>query len=145
MKPIKFIKTGNVPVSANFINTQSVTVKPLIPMEKKPEQFKEKDRADVEKWLVFCAIATTMLETGTRALKNKGLIHDRNAIFDLVNSFKQLNKAFTGNPEFDSLQNEVDTFLFTFLNLSSEDQNRVVKFQESLINKNYKHEQKRKK
>lgn len=135
----KFLKTGKVPVSAQFINAQTNKA-PVMKPHKAPQTFKGKDREDVERWLIFCAIATTMLDTGTKGLKNKGVLHSRNAIFDLIASFKQLSDAFGENKEFLSLQNDVDNFIYTFLTLKPEEQNRVVKFQESIINKNYKNE-----
>lgn len=90
-----------MPVSASFINAAKVQAKPLIKPLTGPENYDEKDRDEVQKWLLFCAIGTTIVDTGTKMLKNKGLIHSRDGIFDMINAFKQLNKHFTGNDNFD--------------------------------------------
>ena len=129
-QPIK-----NMPISVSFINSAQVNQKPLINPLTGPQNYNEKDREEVEKWLSFCAIGTTMVDTGTKMLKNKGLIHSRDGVFDLITAFKQLNKHFTGNENFDQKELGIDDFVFTFLTSTEEQQQRVIKFQESLLRK----------
>lgn len=129
-QPIK-----NMPISVSFINSAQVNQKPLIKPLSGPQNYNEKDREEVEKWLSFCAIGTTMVDTGTKMLKNKGLIHSRDGVFDLITAFKQLNKHFTGNENFDQKELGIDDFVFTFLTSTEEQQQRVIKFQESLLRK----------
>ncbi|MBP1165086.1 putative DNA binding CopG/RHH family protein [Chryseobacterium sp. PvR013] len=128
-------RTGNVPVSVSFINTAQVQQKQLIKPLAGPQNYSEKDRDDVEKWLSFCAIGTTIIDTGTKMLKNKGLIHSRDGVFDLITAFKQLNKHFTGNENFDQKEIGIEDFVFTFLTSTEEQQQRVIKFQESVLRK----------
>ncbi|MEJ5105539.1 helix-turn-helix domain-containing protein [Chryseobacterium sp. MYb328] len=132
-KPIGFMPLA--PVSAQFINTKPVQAQPLIKPLKGPENYNDKDREVVEMWLSFTAIGTTIVDTGTKMLKNKGLIHSRDGIFDLINAFKQLNKHFTGNENFDKKEIGIEDFIFSFLTSTEEQQNRVIKFQESLFRK----------
>lgn len=132
-KPIGFMPLA--PISAQFINTKPVHAIPLIKPLRGPENYNEKDRESVEMWLSFTAIGTTMVDTGTKMLKNKGLIHSRDGIFDLINAFKQLNKHFTGNENFDKKEIGIEDFIFSFLTSTEEEQNRVIKFQESVLKK----------
>ncbi|MGU3377377.1 hypothetical protein [Chryseobacterium sp. M5A1_1a] len=125
----------NIPVSAAFTNTQKVQYKPLIRPLTGPENYDGKDCKEVELWLTFCAIGATIVDTGTKMLKNKGLIHSRDGIFDMVNAFKQLNKHFSGNENYDKKEIGIEDFIFTFLTGTEEQQNRVIKFQESLLKK----------
>ncbi|WP_312306486.1 hypothetical protein [Chryseobacterium sp.] len=106
---------SKMPVSASFINAAKIQAKPLIKPLTGPDNYDDKDRDEVQKWLVFCAIGTTIVDTGTKMLKNKGLIHSRDGIFDMINAFKQLNKHFTGNDNFDKKEIEIDDFIFNFL------------------------------
>jgi hypothetical protein len=123
------------PIATQFIETKKVEVKPLIKSLKGPKNYNEKDRAKVEHWLSFCAIGTQIVETGTKALSNMGLIHSRDGVFDLIMAFKQLNTYFTGNENYDAKERIIDDFVFTFLTCGEEKQNRTIKFLESLINK----------
>lgn len=127
---------SKMPISASFINAARVQAKPLIKPLSGPENYDNKDRESVEMWLSFCAIGTTIIDTGTKMLANKGLIHKRDGVFDLISAFKQLNKHFTGNEKFDKKEIGIEDFVFTFLTSSEEDQMRVVKFQESILKKN---------
>lgn len=126
---------SKMPVSASYINTAKIKAKPLIRPLSGPENYNEKDRDEVERWLAFCAIGTTIIDTGTKVLKNKGLIHSRDGIFDMITAFKQLNKHFSGNDSFDQKEIGIEDFVFTFLNSTEEQQRRVIKFQESLFRK----------
>lgn len=123
------------PISANFINTKKVEVKPFIKPLKGPHQYNDKDRDSVEKWLCYTSIGTQIVETGTKMLAHKGLLKGRDGVFDLITAFKQLNKHFTGNENYDRKELGIDDFIFSFLTLTDEQQIRVIKFQESLINK----------
>ena len=127
--------TQNKPLSANFLNVPKVNQKPLIKPLAGPQNYNDKDRDEVEKWLSFCAIGTTIIDTGTKMLRNKGLIHSRDGVFDLITAFKQLNKHFTGNEKFDKKEIGIEDFVFTFLTSTEEQQQRVIKFQESLLRK----------
>lgn len=126
---------NNMPISATFIQTRKVDPKPLIKPLSGPNNYNDKDREKVEHWLSFCAIGTQIVETGTKALSNMGLIHKRDGVFDLINAFKQLNKHFTGNDRYETKEMEIDNFLFTFLTLTEQEQHRVIKFQESILSK----------
>ncbi|GEM_PF-2419553 len=123
------------PISAQFIKTATVQTNPLIKPVKGPENYDGKDREAVEMWLSFCAIGTTIIDTGTKMLKNKGLIHSRDGVFDLITAFKQLNKHFTGNESFDQKEIGIEDFIFSFLTSTEEQQTRVVKFLESILRK----------
>ena len=68
-------------------------------------------------------------------LSHKGLINGRDGVFDLITAFKQLNKHFTGNENYDQKELGIDDFIFNFLTLDDEQQLRVIKFQESIMNK----------
>lgn len=124
-----------MPISAQFINTAKVEPKPLIKPTSGPDKYNEKNREEVERWLTYCAIGTQIIETGTKMLAHKKLIHGRDGVFDLIAAFKQLNKHFTGNENYDKKQLGIEDFVFTFLTLSEEKQNRVIKFQESILKK----------
>lgn len=126
---------NRVPVSAQFIQTKKVKVQPFIKPLKGPHQYNDKDRESVEQWLSYTAIGTQIVETGTKMLSHKGLIAGRDGVFDLITAFKQLNKHFTGNENYDQKEIGIDNFIFTFLTMTDEQQSRVIKFQESLINK----------
>lgn len=126
---------NRVPVSAQFIQTKKVDVKPFIKPLKGPHQYKEKDRESVEQWLSYTAIGTQIVETGTKMLSHKGLIAGRDGVFDLITAFKQLNKHFTGNENYDQKEMGIENFIFTFLTMTEEQQKRLIGFQESLINK----------
>lgn len=125
----------NKPISAHFINTMKVEPKPLIKPLAGPQNYSEKDRGEVENWLSFCAIGTQILETGTKMLAHKKLIHSRDGVFDLITAFKQLNKHFKGNENYDSKEMGIEDFIFSFLTGSDEHQKRVIKFQESILKK----------
>lgn len=123
------------PISAQFIQTKKVKFQPFIKPLKGPHQYNEKDRESVEQWLSYTAIGTQIVETGTKMLSHKGLIAGRDGVFDLITAFKQLNKHFTGNENYDQKEMGIENFIFTFLTMTEEQQSRVIKFQESLINK----------
>lgn len=126
---------NRLPVSAQFINTKKVEPKPYIKPLAGPQNYNEKDREVVERWLSYCAIGTQIVETGTKMLAHKGLLHGRDGVFDLITAFKQLNKHFTGNENYDRKEMGIDDFVFTFLTLTEEEQNRVIRFQETILNK----------
>lgn len=126
---------NRTPISVQFIQTKKVDVKPLIKPLKGPQNYNEKHRAQVEHWLSFCAIGTQIVETGTKALSNMGLIHSRDGVFDLITAFKQLNTHFTGNENYDAKERTIDDFIYLFLSMTDEQQMRVIKFQESILNK----------
>ncbi len=128
---------NRVPVSAQFIQTKKVEPKPYIKPLAGPQNYNDKDRKEVERWLTYCAIGTQIVETGTKMLAHKGLIHSREGVFDLITAFKQLNKHFTGNEEYDSKEMDFDNFIYTFLTMNEDQQRRTIKFQESLLNKKY--------
>ena len=124
------------PISANFITP--IPEKQLIKPVRTVESFDEKGKEDIEKWLAMATIATTILDTSTKMLSHKGVIHKRDAIFDLIKAFKQLRKHFSGNDNFDTKERELDDFFYTFLTSDEATQNRIIKFQESILNKSLK-------
>lgn len=125
------------PISAKFIHTKKVD--PLKEIIIKPvklvSEFDEKGRENIELWLSFCAIGTTILSTGTKMLSHLGVIHKRDAIHDLIAAFQGLRKHFSGNVNFDEKEKQIDDFMYQFLTGSEEHQKRVIKFQESILNK----------
>ena len=123
------------PISANFIKSTKPE-KLMIEPVRTVASFDEKGKENIELWLSFCAIGTTILDTGTKMLSHMGVIHKRDAIFDLITAFKQLRKHFSGNDNFDTKERELDDFFYTFLTSNEETQHRVIKFQESILNKN---------
>ena len=135
MQALRLPLAGNKPISAQFITTATPKKKMLIEPQKQAHEFDEEGKEKIETWLSFCAMATEMLDVGTKALANLKVIHKRDAVFDLVTAFKQLRKHFSGNENFDKTENEMNDFLFTFLHLPPDQQRRVVLFQESIINK----------
>lgn len=126
---------NRVPVSAQFIKTIEPQKPILIKTLAGPQNYNDKDREKVELWLSMASIGTTILDTATRGLANMKLIHSRDGVFDLITAFKQLNKHFTGNEAYDKKEMDIDNFIFTFLTSGEEHQKRVMKFQESLLNK----------
>ena len=66
-------------------------------------------------------------------LSHLNVIHKRDAVHDLIKAFKQLRSHFVGNQNFDAKETDLNNFLFTFLTMSEEEQNRVMKFQESIL------------
>lgn len=66
-----------------------------------------------------------------------GLIHSRDGVFDLITAFKQLNTHFNGNENYDAKERTIDDFIYLFLSMTDEQQMRVIKFQESILNKKY--------
>lgn len=131
----QILKNGiahNKPISAQFIQTAKPE-KMIIKTVKNVSDFDEAGKQKIETWLSFCAIGTSMLDVGTKALSNMNVIHKRDAIFDLVAAFKQLRKLFSKNENFDQVENEMNDFLFTFLHLPPDQQKRVIKFQESIL------------
>jgi len=131
----ELLKKRKQPIATQFIQTKKVEVKPFIKALKGPHQYNDKDRDSVEKWLCYTSIGTQIVETGTKMLAHKGLLKGRDGVFDLITAFKQLNKHFTGNENYDRKELGIDDFIFSFLTLTDEQQVRVMKFQESLINK----------
>lgn len=123
------------PISANFIKSEKPE-KLMIEPVRTVASFDEKGKENIELWLSFCAIGTTILDTGTKMLSHMGVIHKRDAIFDLITAFKQLRKHFSGNDSFDTKERELDDFFYTFLTADEATQYRVIKFQESILNKN---------
>lgn len=135
MNLTNILKQPRIPISAQFIKSTKLEPKILIKPLAGPQNYKEKDRDDVERWLTFCAIGTQIIDTGTRMLAHKKLIHSRDGVFDLITAFKQLNKHFTGNENYDNKEMDIDNFIYLFLTGSEEHQNRVIKFQESILKK----------
>ena len=125
------------PISANFIKSAKPE-KLMIEPVRTVASFDEKGKENIELWLSFCAIGTTILDTGTKMLSHMGVIHKRDAIFDLITAFKQLRKHFSGNDNFDTKERELDDFFYTFLTSDEATQYRVIKFQESILNKSLK-------
>lgn len=135
IKQILKERMNTAPISAQFIQTKKVEPKPYIKPLSGPQNYNEKDRDIVEKWLSYTAIGTQIVETGTKMLAHKGLLTGRDGVFDLITAFKQLNNHFTGNENYDRKEIGIDDFIFTFINLNEEEQNRVIKFQETILNK----------
>lgn len=133
MQALRLPISGVKPISAQFITTAAPKKKMLIEPQKNVTEFSADQHEKIETWLSFCAIGTSMLDVGTKALRNLQVIDKRDAVFDLVTAFKQLRKHFSGNENFDKTENEMNDFLFTFLHLPPDQQKRVVKFQESII------------
>ena len=125
------------PISVNFIKSAKPE-KLMIEPVRTVASFDEKGKENIELWLSFCAIGTTILDTGTKMLSHMGVIHNRNAIFNLIKAFKQLRVHFIGNKNFDEKERVLDDFFYTFLTSDEETQNRVIKFQESILNKSLK-------
>ena len=123
------------PISANFIKSAKPE-KLMIEPVRTVASFDEKGKENIELWLSFCAIGTTILDTGTKMLSHMGVIHNRNAIFDLITAFKQLRVHFSGNKNFDEKERVLDDFFYTFLTSDEATQHRIIKFQESILNKN---------
>ena len=123
------------PISANFIKSTKPE-KLMIEPVRTVASFDEKGKENIELWLSFCAIGTTILDTGTKMLSHMGVIHNRNAIFDLITAFKQLRVHFSGNKNFDEKERVLDDFFYTFLTSDEATQHRIIKFQESILNKN---------
>lgn len=128
---------NRAPVSAQFIQTKSVDPfkKMLIVPEKKVSEFDDKGKEQIERWLALSCVATTILDTSTKALTRLKVISSRDAVHDLIKAFKDLRGYFKGNENYDKLEMEIDEFMFYFLNSSEEHQRRVMKFSESVINK----------
>ena len=125
------------PISANFIKSTKPE-KLMIEPVRTVASFDEKGKENIELWLAMATIGTTILDTGTKMLSHMGVIHKRDAIFDLITAFKQLRVHFSGNKNFDEKERVLDDFFYTFLTSDEETQNRVIKFQESILNKSLK-------
>ena len=125
------------PISVNFIKSAKPE-KLMIEPVRTVASFDEKGKENIELWLSFCAIGTTILDTGTKMLSHMGVIHNRNAIFDLITAFKQLRVHFSGNKNFDEKERVLDDFFYTFLTSDEATQHRIIKFQESILNKSLK-------
>lgn len=123
-----------MPISAQFITAPKPKKMAIEPV-RTVESFDESGKDKIEIWLAFCAIGTTILDTGTKMLSHMGVIHERNAVFELIAAFKQLRNHFSGNKKFDETEKSMDDFFFTFLTADEATQKRVMKFQESIINK----------
>ena len=135
MKHKEILKAGfalNKPISAQFIHSpkpERMIINPL----RKVDSFNEAGKEKIELWLSFCAIGTTILDTGTKMLRHLKVIDNRDAVFDLIKAFKQLRGHFSGNKNFDAKETALNDFLFTFLTMSETEQKRVMKFQESIL------------
>ena len=125
------------PISANFIKSTKPE-KLMIEPVRTVASFDEKGKENIELWLSFCAIGTTILDTGTKMLSHMGVIHNRNAIFDLIKAFKQLRVHFSGNKNYEEKERVLDDFFYTFLTSDEATQHRIIKFQESILNKSLK-------
>ena len=119
--------------AVDFFQTKKVNIKPLIPALRTVKDCTDKEIEKIEMWLAFCSIGVTILDTGTKMLKHLKVIHDRNAIFDLLSAFKGLRSQFSGNKVFDELERETDDFIYNFLTSDDEHKKRVIKFQESIL------------
>ena len=75
------------PISANFIKSAKPE-KLMIEPVRTVASFDEKGKENIELWLSFSAIGTTILDTGTKMLSHMGVIHNRNTIFDVIKAFK---------------------------------------------------------
>ena len=125
------------PISANFIKSAKPE-KLMIEPVRTVASFDEKGKENIELWLAMATIGTTILDTGTKMLSHMGVIHNRNAIFDLIKAFKQLRVHFSGNKNFDEKERILDDFFYTFLTSDEATQHRIIKFQESILNKSLK-------
>ena len=123
------------PISANFIKSTKPE-KLMIEPVRTVASFDEKGKENIELWLAMATIGTTILDTGTKMLSHMGVIHKRDAIFDLITAFKQLRVHFSGNKNFDEKERVLDDFFYTFLTSDEATQHRIIKFQESILNKN---------
>lgn len=133
----ELLKNRHQPIATQFLQTKKVDpIKTmLISPQKKVAEFDEKGQETIERWLALACVATTILDTSTKALTKLKVIPSRNAVHDLIKAFKELRDYFNGNENYDKLEMDIDNFMFTFLNSSEEHQKRIIKFQESLINK----------
>lgn len=133
----ELLKKRQQPIATQFLQTKKVDpIKDLlIKPEKLVSEFDEKGKEKIELWLSVACIATTILDTSTKALVNLKVINSRHAVFDLINGFKGLKKYFSGNVNHDAKEREIDDFVFNFLTSDEEHQKRVMRFQESLMNK----------
>lgn len=137
MKHKEILKAGfafHKPISAQFIHSpkpEKMIINPI----RKVDSFDEAGKDKIELWLSFCAIGTTVLDTGTKMLRHLKVIDNRDAVFDLITAFKQLRGHFSGNKNFEAKETALNDFLFNFLTSEEEIQNRTMKFLESLINK----------
>ena len=95
----------------------------------------EKGKEQIENWLAISVIATNMLDVSTKALTRMEVIHERNGIHDLIKAFKDLGEYFHGNKDFEAKNIDLDSFIFSFLHADEETQNRIIRFQESILNK----------
>ena len=125
------------PISANFIKSTKPE-KLMIEPVRTVASFDEKGKENIELWLAMATIGTTILDTGTKMLSHMGVIHKRDAIFDLITAFKQLRVHFSGNKNFDEKERVLDDFFYTFLTSDEATQHRIIKFQESILNKSLK-------
>lgn len=125
------------PISANFIKSAKPE-KLMIEPVRTVASFDEKGKENIELWLAMATIGTTILDTGTKMLSHMGVIHKRDAIFDLITAFKQLRVHFSGNKNFDEKERVLDDFFYTFLTSDEATQHRIIKFQESILNKSLK-------
>lgn len=124
----------NQPLSVQLIKTAEV--KSLILQPDKPkESFTAKERSKIDMWFAICVISTTMLENATKALLKLGVIKRRSGVFELIHAMKALRNHFKDDKDFAQEEIEIDEFIFWFLTMGKEHQKRVMKFQESIINK----------
>ena len=130
---------NRTPISVQFIQTKKVD--PFKTMLIKPcktaNEFDEKGKEQIETWLAFCNIGTTILDTGTRALTRMGVIHNRDGVHDIIKAFKQLGGYFNGNENYNKKQREIDDFMYMFLTCGEDKQNRIIKSAKSIWNKKY--------
>ncbi|WP_312394794.1 hypothetical protein [Chryseobacterium sp.] len=105
----------NKPVSAQFISVPKAKIKrPLIEPMKKVNEFDQEGKENIELWLSFCAIGSTIISTGTKMLSHLGVIHKRDAVHDMTAAFSELRKHFSGNKNFDEKEREIDNFIYQF-------------------------------
>lgn len=120
-KPLTAVILGAPRVQKMFINPVKTV-----------DSFDEAGRQSIETWLKFCAIGTTILDTGTKMLTHKGVIHKRDAVHDIVKAFKDLRGYFAKNKDYEQEEMAVEDFIFSFITMDPQQQKRVMKFQESI-------------
>ncbi len=88
--------------AVQFLPTKKLTVnKVVFKPQKTLNELSAKDKKKVDFWLAYCNVAVNLLDTGTKALRNLGIFHSRNAIFDLISEFKKLNGYYKNNEEYE--------------------------------------------
>ncbi|MGL5235212.1 MAG: hypothetical protein ACRC8Z_10750 [Empedobacter falsenii] len=128
---------NRVPVSAQFIQTKKIDTiqKMLIKPCKLINEFDEKGKENIELWLAMACVGTTILDTATKSLTRLKVIDQRDAVHGIVKAFKDLKNYFSCNVNYDKKELEIDDFMYLFLTGDEEHQQRIIKFQETILNK----------